>query len=108
MVVQEGKVSRSVPFPLPVRGPARPLGHELGRALQPPIFVGRPHWGGHRGRLILMPAAKPLPLTIHSGHLLFLWGDRERQFAISIHRWRPGAEVEGTLRTIVLSASTAT
>jgi hypothetical protein len=52
--------------------------------------------------LVLAP---PFPVGgIDGDHLVFRWEDSELQYAISLHAWLPLAEVEATLKAIVVSS----
>lgn len=63
------------------------------RALQ------RADWGGRRGTLLL--AASFPRGGLHGDHVVFRWHRGEREYAASLHAWKPRAETIDTLEAIV-------
>lgn len=81
-------------------------GPEARRALSknPPraLYLGRRTWGGKRGELILAPPYESV-VSIHGGHVLFVWGEGKAGYVLSLHAWEPFTESERTLQAIVES-----
>jgi hypothetical protein len=58
-------------------------------------------WDGRRGTLLL--AASFPRGGLHGDHLVFRWRQGEREYAASLHAWKPRAESVETLEAIVAS-----
>jgi hypothetical protein len=72
-----------------------------GRTLQGVEARGlrRADWGDRRGTLLL---AAPYPRGgLHGDHLVFRWREGEREYAVSLHTWKPRPETVETLEAIV-------
>jgi hypothetical protein len=58
-------------------------------------------WSGRRGTLL---RAAPYPRGgIHGDHLVFRWREGRREYAVSLHAWKPLRETVATLDAIVTS-----
>jgi hypothetical protein len=91
----------AVPFPDPLRGPARPRNGLVRLGRVDPVFLGRVRWGGRPGVLILAP---PYLYGGQAGnHLIFRWREGRRTYHLSLHAWEPFLETVATLRAIVAS-----
>ena len=76
-------------------GPGQSLAGVRTRALR------RVSWSGRQGTLL---RAAPYPAGgIHGNHLVFRWRAEEREYAVSLHAWKPLPEAVATLRAIVAS-----
>lgn len=62
-------------------------------------MLRRASWGGRRGALLL--AASFPRGGLHGDHLVFRWRQGEREYAASLHAWKPRAETVETLEAIV-------
>lgn len=73
-------------------------------AKNPPnaLYLGHRTWGGRRGDLVLAPPYDKV-VSIHGGHLIFVWSDGETDYVVSLHAWEPFTESESTLKVIVES-----
>jgi hypothetical protein len=61
----------------------------------------RTTWEGRRGRLLL---AAPYPRGgLLGDHLIFRWRDGRREYAASLHEWKPFQETVDTLEAVVAS-----
>jgi hypothetical protein len=82
----------------------RPVGSlppELPEHRNKGLVVGRRTWSGRTGTLVLAPG---YPLGgIDGDHLLFTWRSHGGSLTISLHVWKPVAEVQVALRRIVAS-----
>lgn len=75
---------------------------ELGELPSETVSLGRRHWAGRDGELLLLPPYSSAS-SIHAGHLTFLEDRGSEMDAVSIHAWLPVAETERMLRRIVES-----
>lgn len=63
-----------------------------------PIALGRVHWGGHDGQLVLAP---PLVFGGEVGdHLIYHWRQGGIEHVISVHAWAPLPEAVATLKLV--------
>ena len=67
-----------------------------------PKYLGGITWGGRHGILSLVPPFSQLD-SIHSGHLVFCWHDKNVVRLVSLHAWAPLSETRATLRALVAS-----
>jgi hypothetical protein len=81
--------------------PVKSLPGELPERREKGWVLGRRTWSERTGTLVLAPS---YPLGgIHGDHLLFTWRSHGGSLTISLHAWKPVAEVQVTLRGIVAS-----
>lgn len=73
-------------------------------AKNPPnaLYLGDRTWGGKRGELVLAPPYDKV-VSIHGGHLIFVWSGGKSDYVVSLHAWEPFTESESTLKAIVES-----
>jgi len=95
--------NRLFPFAWP-HGPIAAMRDTLlARRRTAPVPLGRVHWGGHEGQLVLAP---PLVFGGELGdHLIYHWRGRGIEHVISLHSWAPVREAVATLRAVVDSAT---
>jgi hypothetical protein len=102
VVAKAGDLRDGFYFPLPAAdsevtvspGPTPPERNE-------PILLGAPTWDDRVGTLVLAPS---FPAGgIDGDHIIFKWNDDGTDYAVSMHTWRPMAETEATLRSLVES-----
>jgi len=68
------------------------------------LLMERVTWSGKTGTIVLAPS---YPLGgIDGDHLIFRWADEERDYAVSIHAWRPLGETMAALQAIVGTTAT--
>lgn len=60
--------------------------------------LGRPHWGGLRGVLVL-DASRPAA----GDHLVFRWRSRGIEYAFALAAWQPTRDAVATLRAVVVA-----
>jgi len=78
---------------------AGPPGEALGDVAVRRLDTAR--WSGRRGLLL---RARPYPRGgIMGDHLIFRWREGAREYAASLHTWKPFAEAVSTLRAMVAS-----
>lgn len=92
------------PFDWPDPSPARPLidGLSPHRGMEALAF-GRRRFGDVEGELVLAPAMQ----AMDGDHLIFRWRSCQREYAVSLHAWKPLTETAATLRAIVAAVPAA-
>ena len=99
--VQAGDLSKAFPFPFRFQGRPDRLPKKIPRKRADPLYLGRIRWGERTGALVLAPS---FPTGgIEGDHLMFGWEDRDVDYAISIHAWKPLDQCAATLKSIVAS-----
>ncbi len=66
------------------------------------LYLGAVTWGSRTGDLVLAPSFEYSD-SIHADHVLFVWTDRGRGYAVSLHAWEPFLQAVSALRRMVAS-----
>ncbi len=99
LVLQAGHGTPSFPFEV---SPARRSDSmRLASRRREALELGRPSWGRHEGTLLLAPSYPDG--GVHGDHLVYLWRDASKTYAVSLHAWPPLNEAKATLRAVVQS-----
>jgi hypothetical protein len=99
--VQAGDLSKAFPFLFRFHGRPDGLPKKIPRKRADPLYLGRFRWGERHGALVLAPS---FPTGgIEGDHLIFGWVERDIDYAISVHAWKPLDQCAATLKSIVAS-----
>jgi hypothetical protein len=100
VVLKGGDLTEAFHFEWP-SGPSVRVVDALERDRQAPVILSIGSIGGHRGTLVLAPA---FPLGgVDADHVIFRWDEGAREYALSLHAWRPFDDCVAILRVLVES-----
>lgn len=103
VVLKGGDLTKAFPFDWPSIGQAVALADALNADRDMPVSLGNFSWGGYKGTLVLAPA---FPLGgVDGDHVVYRWGEPDKEYSLSLHAWQPLEECVATLRTLVESAT---
>jgi hypothetical protein len=100
VVVKGGDLTKAFYFEWP-SGPLVPVADALEGDRQIPVLLEAPSWAGEQAALLLAPA---FPAGgVDGDHLVYRWEEGGREYALSLHAWKPFDECMATLRVLVES-----
>jgi hypothetical protein len=100
VVLKGGDLSKAFYFEWP-SGPVVHVVDALEGDRQTPLMLDTQSWAARRGTLVLAPA---FPAGgVDADHLIYRWAEDGREYALSLHAWRPIDECVATLRVLVES-----
>jgi hypothetical protein len=100
--LMSGRLRRLLPTIFPrLNGPGTPPRNGQADApLRHALLLGRMHWGGISGQLVLAPSGGHGAL-VYFHYLVFRWRDAGAEVAIGLHAWEPFRETVQTLHAMV-------
>jgi hypothetical protein len=100
--LMSGRLGRLLPAIFPhLKGPGTPPRNGQADApLRHALLLGRMHWGGISGQLVLAPSGGRGAL-VYFHYLVFRWRDAGSDVAIGLHAWEPFRETVQTLHAMV-------
>jgi hypothetical protein len=102
VVLKGGDLTKAFYFEWP-SGPMVAVVDALKGNRQAPLLLGTRSWAGRQGALVLAPA---FPAGgVDGDHLVYRWEDGDREYAVSLHAWKPLDECVATLRALVESVA---
>jgi hypothetical protein len=102
VVLKGGDLTKAFYFEWPT-GPMVAVADALEGDRQTPVLLDAHSWAGRQGALALAPA---FPAGgVDGDHLVYRWEECDREYAISLHAWKPLDESVATLRALVESVT---
>jgi hypothetical protein len=102
VVLKGGDLTKAFYFEWP-SGPRVAVVDALEGDRQTPLLLGTRSWAGRQGALLLAPA---FPAGgVDGDHLVYRWEEDDREYAVSLHAWKPLDECVATLRALVESVA---
>jgi hypothetical protein len=102
VVLKGGDLTKAFYFEWP-SGPMVPVADALEGDRRTAVLLGSQLWAGSEGTLVLAPA---FPAGgVDGDHLVYRWEEGDREYAMSLHAWKPFDECVATLRALVESVA---